>query len=321
MANGLLGLLSPQEQAYARNQGLLGLGSGLLAGSGYRARPVTFGEAAGGGVANMQQMQQQAIQNALQRQTLQQRMGGVTPSAVNEFQFWQGLQPEQQEQFLQLKRAPTFLDVGSGFVTPSGVQPTQPRPVVGKELPPAQRPEVKRAQAEEQARGKLVVEKEKMLPKARASMRALHTKSRLLKDKVQEGLQLVGPFTTGAGSLLAALPGTDARRLKGVIRTIQANLGFSELQQMRSNSPTGGALGSISEREIGLLTSVQQALDQAQSASDVVDALNIINEYANRMEGESVTAFEEDFGMPFSGQRQTPQTPETPPLPEGFTIR
>ena len=320
MANGLLGLLSPQEQAYARNQGLLGLGSGLLAGSGYRARPVTFGEAAGGGVANMQQMQQQAIQNALQRQMLQQRMGGVTPSAVNEFQFWQGLPREQQEQFLQLKRAPTFLDVGSGFVSPSGVQPTQPRPVVEKELPPAQRPEVKRAQTEEQARGKLTVEKEKMLPKAKASVRVLHSKTRLLRDKVKEGMELVGPFATGAGSLLAALPGTDARRLKGVIRTIQANLGFTELQEMRASSPTGGALGQVSERELALLTSAQQALDQAQSTSDVIDALNNILAIANRMEGESVTAFEDDFGMPFSRQ-QTPQTPETPPLPEGFTIR
>jgi len=207
MANGgLLGLLSPEEQAYARNQGLLGLGAGLLSGSGYSPRPVTLGEAAGRGVTNMQQFQQQAMQRALQNRMLQARLGGATPSAVNEFLFWQGLPREQQEQFLQLKRAPTFLDVGSQFVSPSAVTPTQPRPVVEKDLPPEQLPETKAAQVAAVEEEKTKAKKRTAMPKARNSIRTFKLKADIVRSKVDEALALIGPTTAGAGSLLSVLP-------------------------------------------------------------------------------------------------------------------
>jgi len=54
---------------------------------------------------------------------------------------------------------------------------------------------------------------------------------------------------------------TDARRLNNVITKIRANLGFDQLEEMRLNSPTGGALGQVSNLENRLLQSVIDNLD------------------------------------------------------------
>jgi hypothetical protein len=75
-----------------------------------------------------------------------------------------------------------------------------------------------------------------------------------------------GWFTTGFGSEIASkFPGSSARDEKGLLDTIASNTAFSRLQQMRDQSPTGGALGAISERELALLQSTIASLDQGQS--------------------------------------------------------
>ena len=62
-------------------------------------------------------------------------------------------------------------------------------------------------------------------------------------------------------ALLSYLPESDARLLKSKVKTIQANLAFDKLQNMRDNSPTGGALGQVSNLELDLLKSAIEALD------------------------------------------------------------
>lgn len=48
------------------------------------------------------------------------------------------------------------------------------------------------------------------------------------------------------------------------IKTIKANIGFSELNKMRAESPTGGALGNITEQELAFLQSVLGSVDLGQ---------------------------------------------------------
>lgn len=62
-------------------------------------------------------------------------------------------------------------------------------------------------------------------------------------------------------ALLSFVPESDARLLKSKVNTIQANLAFDKLQNMRDNSPTGGALGQVSNLELDLLKSAIEALD------------------------------------------------------------
>jgi len=59
---------------------------------------------------------------------------------------------------------------------------------------------------------------------------------------------------------LAPLP-TDAKQMEGYVNTLKANLAFDRLQKMRDASKTGGALGQVSNIELGLLQSSVAALD------------------------------------------------------------
>ncbi|WDR03620.1 hypothetical protein PSQ19_06000 [Devosia algicola] len=63
-------------------------------------------------------------------------------------------------------------------------------------------------------------------------------------------------WTTGVlGQLMGNLKGSSADRLNNLLDTVKANSGFDKLQQMRDASPTGGALGQVSEQENKLLQS------------------------------------------------------------------
>lgn len=83
--------------------------------------------------------------------------------------------------------------------------------------------------------------------------------------KVDQALANVGTFSAGLGSKLSVIPGTSARNLEKDIDTIKANLGFAALQEMRRNSPTGGALGQVAVQELTMLQSTVASLDPTQS--------------------------------------------------------
>jgi hypothetical protein len=50
--------------------------------------------------------------------------------------------------------------------------------------------------------------------------------------------------------LFGMLPGTEARSVNNNLDTVKALIGFDALARMRAASPTGGALGAITEREL-----------------------------------------------------------------------
>jgi len=73
------------------------------------------------------------------------------------------------------------------------------------------------------------------------------------------------PTTGFTGHVGSYIPGTAAHDLSQTLLTIKANIGFERLQEMRDASPTGGALGQVSEQENALLQAVWGALGQSQS--------------------------------------------------------
>lgn len=79
---------------------------------------------------------------------------------------------------------------------------------------------------------------------------------------------------TGFGSFMKNIPGSTAKDLDATLNTIRANVGFDRLQQMRAASPTGGALGQVSDNENKLLQSVLGSLDQAQSEKEFMHNLD-----------------------------------------------
>ena len=87
--------------------------------------------------------------------------------------------------------------------------------------------------------------------------------------QVEEGgNDMLWPFdnvTGGIGKALSYIPGSPAHDVASNIDTIVSSIGFDRLQKMRDDSPTGGALGAISEKELALLNSALGSLRQSQS--------------------------------------------------------
>ena len=83
---------------------------------------------------------------------------------------------------------------------------------------------------------------------------------------------------TGLASLTSAVPGTPAHDLSKLLDTIKANAGFDRLQQMRASSPTGGALGQVSERENLLLQATIGNLEQSQSKKQFLHNIKRVKE-------------------------------------------
>ena len=110
----------------------------------------------------------------------------------------------------------------------------------------------------------------------------------------------VGSWTTGlAGAKLGDIAGTDAYDLKQTISTIQANVGFDKLQSMRQLSKTGGALGSVSEKELALLTGALGSLDTAQSQEQFLAQLDRVEEQIANSWARVTEAFEQEYGVSY----------------------
>jgi hypothetical protein len=92
------------------------------------------------------------------------------------------------------------------------------------------------------------------LPKAQNALTSTLAKYSSVKDTIQRAFPLVQSLNASFGSeSLAKVPGSGAADLRALLDTIGANLAFNELGEMRSNSPTGGALGQVTERELAYI--------------------------------------------------------------------
>ena len=107
---------------------------------------------------------------------------------------------------------------------------------------------------------------------------------------IQQARNLVGQGNaygvlpnTGMGSLLNWIPGTTGKDLETTLDTIKANVGFDKLQQMRANSPTGAALGSVSDFENKMLQSVIASLATSQSKEQFLANLQRVEDTYNRI--------------------------------------
>lgn len=82
-------------------------------------------------------------------------------------------------------------------------------------------------------------------------------------SNIDQALKLSDSWlATGAlGQMTRGIGGTPAAQLKALIDPIKANIGFDRLQQMRQDSPTGGALGQVAVQELDMLQATLGSLD------------------------------------------------------------
>ena len=107
----------------------------------------------------------------------------------------------------------------------------------------------------------------------------------------------------GWGGLLENLPESSQKALAEYLKTLKGNVGFAKLQEMRNNSPTGGALGNVSDTEIGLLQSVLGSLDQKNSAAMLLETFDTIIRTSERGLGNMDRMMaDRDFYYKYEGQ-------------------
>ena len=147
------------------------------------------------------------------------------------------------------------------------------------------------------------------------------------------------PTTGFFAERLSGMGGTAARNLRADLETIRSNIGFDQLNQMRQASPTGGALGNVSNQEIAYLQAVMGSVDQSQSEAQLRRNLSRLREayleivnygLGNRPPveipgpGGRGTAEPPREGMPDARRPAAGAAPAAPGeirLPSGVTIR
>lgn len=132
-------------------------------------------------------------------------------------------------------------------------------------------------------------------PKARNRFNSLNRQWDNVNGFIDKALDQVNMFTAGPGSWASGVPGTPMRDLRETLETIKANIGFDKLDEMRANSPTGGALGQVSEFENKLLQAVRGSLDQGQSPEQLRENLKNVKQLLNDLRTETRIAYRLDY--------------------------
>lgn len=90
------------------------------------------------------------------------------------------------------------------------------------------------------------------------------------------------PKATGViGNIFKIIPESDANKIQSFLKPIQAFTGFKTLSDMKAASPTGGALGQVSERELQFLQASWAALDITLGADEFKGQLDIVVDRMN----------------------------------------
>lgn len=126
---------------------------------------------------------------------------------------------------------------------------------------------------------------------------------RIIDDLTSSGLE----GTVGAFGFLSNIPGTDWADKKAKITTLTARAAFGALQEMRQNSPTGGALGGIAVQELLLLQNAQTQLERAQSPEAFKAALIEFKKALLQTKTRVNRAYAEHYGQDGQGAPQAPQ--------------
>lgn len=98
-----------------------------------------------------------------------------------------------------------------------------------------------------------------------------------------------GPTTGIVGSGLARAglyqPAVDVAES---LQTVKSNIGLDKLQEMREQSPTGGALGSVTREEHAIVQSVYGSLEQSQSREQLIQNLRRLDRVRNAIVNEGL---------------------------------
>lgn len=158
--------------------------------------------------------------------------------------------------------------------------------------------------------------------KVQRSLEGQYQRQQLVTQDIARARALVDGSTTGfLGNVLRNVGGTPAADLAALVDTIGANIGFKELQDMRDNSPTGGALGQVTERELALLQAVVGSLKQSQSEMQFRQNLDRLEQQYRDSMTRIAQAYQADYGVPMPGSPRQQAPSRSAPAARGADLK
>lgn len=137
--------------------------------------------------------------------------------------------------------------------------------------------------ADESFRKKTKAQQDEVLAEEKKALRktAAFASSGHVFAAIEDAEELAeGWASTGAiGAGLSWMPQTDAYTLDKKLLTIKANIGFDRLQEMRSMSPTGGALGQVAVQELTALQSTIASLEPGMGEEELKKGLTRVKNH------------------------------------------
>jgi hypothetical protein len=156
--------------------------------------------------------------------------------------------------------------------------------------------------------------RESKFPQATQAVKTFEAKTTelekdLLALKNHPGLPSITGIVAGRAPGITA----DGRAAEALYDKIMARGGFKELQDMRAASPTGGALGNVSNQEGTQLRAAFAAIDRKQDAADVQRAIDTAIADLQGSKGRVREAY--DMTYDYKGLGGGAPTPPPPPPP------
>ena len=126
-------------------------------------------------------------------------------------------------------------------------------------------------------------------------------------DMMEQAKQIRGSqdlqYITGGWSLVPNMPGGKAAALQAKVDNFRNRGVFRFLQAMREASPTGGALGQVSNQENDRMEKAFAILDQKVGTADFQNALQIFEQEMARSMENVARAYEADYGEKMPGYK------------------
>lgn len=107
---------------------------------------------------------------------------------------------------------------------------------------------------------------------------------------------------TGIRGAIPNIPGTEAANAQALLNQIKSRTSLDVLQNMRMLSPTGGALGNVSDAEGRRLETYIAAIENAQSLPAMQTALDDIIKYAENSSKNIKTTFDRSYSSDVKGK-------------------
>ena len=146
----------------------------------------------------------------------------------------------------------------------------------------------------------------KKMPAMEASVRDMESKVVQSEKFLDDAQNKISMMTTGViGQMTRGVGGTDAFDLNDLLKSVRTNIFIAELAQMRANSPTGGAVGNVTDVEGDKLESVLGSLNTAQSKGQLIDNIDRVRS-ARRETLQNLKATLNDYRQYMNGYGTTP---------------